>query len=744
MWVICERGECIAGRGFSAKDESVPESPSTSSGVQPTPPGENSVKMMAEVCSTNSSDQVRTEQSSTSEQNPNSVSDNSVGSATNSEFEIKRINSTNRNYRSSQVVDSSEDSNSNGLFSSGTSTERGPNICSILEREILTELPVDEESQNGVELVPVSGQEEEPNGEVEAHQNTNENQSDEDNGPAGQEDEEILSDSDSDSSSLHLMDDDGNEQESTSESSDFILEDLEDPSAVRGRAETEPESNNEAQETAAKKKKMSSKSNQDLPQVLKKPKPKHSWNGPRELLNRELGYSSKMQPQTAEVFRSRFYGSLFSAERLELMKKLDGHNGCVNCLNFNYAGTKLASGSDDLTIKIWNYGLGKLLTSFQSGHRANVFQAKFLPLVGLDNMIVSCGRDNQVRLTELDETGEVASSRKLAQHKGPAHKLSVHPENPQVILSCGEDSVVYSIDIREEKPQRLLSVKEKSRKVALYSIHSNPLASYEFCVSGRDEYVRVYDARKLSTSTTSPSSSSADSSPGESSSPIVRRFCPQHLVDSRAKAHVTAAVYSYNGKEILGSYNDENIYLFDSSHSDMADCTKVYEGHRNSATVKGVNFFGDKSQFVISGSDCGHVFIWDKETESIVNFFRGDENGVVNCLEPHPGAPILATSGLDDDVKIWIPSNEKQPKMGDLTATVRRNLKKRQEDLDDHALDGHMMWALLNHMRQAERQRRRDAGGNVSGSSSDDDDDDDDNEDGEADFHYRSNDCRIA
>lgn len=69
-------------------------------------------------------------------------------------------------------------------------------------------------------------------------------------------------------------------------------------------------------------------------------------------------------------------------------------------------------------------------------------------------MIVSCARDNQVRLNELDSTGEVASSRKLAQHKGPAHKLAVHPENPQVILSVGEDSVVYSIDIREDKPQK--------------------------------------------------------------------------------------------------------------------------------------------------------------------------------------------------------------------------------------------------------------------------------------------------
>ena len=32
----------------------------------------------------------------------------------------------------------------------------------------------------------------------------------------------------------------------------------------------------------------------------------------------------------------------------------------------------------------------------------------------------------------------------------------------------------------------------------------------------------------------------------------------------------------------------------------------------------------------------------------------GDDNGVVNVLEPHPSLPILATSGLDDEVKIMM------------------------------------------------------------------------------------------
>lgn len=33
----------------------------------------------------------------------------------------------------------------------------------------------------------------------------------------------------------------------------------------------------------------------------------------------------------------------------------------------------------------------------------------------------------------------------------------------------------------------------------------------------------------------------------------------------------------------------------------------------------------------------------------------------VNCIEAHPRFPVLATSGLDKDVKIWIPKSGSDP-----------------------------------------------------------------------------------
>lgn len=80
---------------------------------------------------------------------------------------------------------------------------------------------------------------------------------------------------------------------------------------------------------------------------------------------------------------------------------------------------------------------------------------------------------------------------------------------------------------------------------------------------------------------------------------------------------------------------------------------------RNNRTIKGVNFYGPRSEFVISGSENpGHVFFWEKQTEAIVQMIVADVGGVVNCLEPHPYVPILATSGLADEIRLWHPAKD--------------------------------------------------------------------------------------
>ncbi|KAF2276012.1 WD40 repeat-like protein [Westerdykella ornata] len=87
--------------------------------------------------------------------------------------------------------------------------------------------------------------------------------------------------------------------------------------------------------------------------------------------------------------------------------------------------------------------------------------------------------------------------------------------------------------------------------------------------------------------------------------------------------------------------------------------TKVYKGHCNVRTVKDVNYFGLQDEYVVSGSDSGHVFIWDRKTSQLLNILQADKE-VVNVVQGHPYEPTMAVSGIDHSIKIFSPDAEAQ------------------------------------------------------------------------------------
>ncbi|XP_015834612.2 DDB1- and CUL4-associated factor 8 isoform X2 [Tribolium castaneum] len=416
--------------------------------------------------------------------------------------------------------------------------------------------------------------------------------------------------------------------------------------------------------------------------LFKKEKPKHKWFVLKEVDQRQLGYSAKLQSR--ELFQRRCYGSLHCVQRLELMYKLEEHAGCVNSLNFHPDGTLLASGADDLKVVVWDWKLGKTLLKYKTKHRANVFQSKFLHLYG-DLHIATCARDGQVRLAQVNKEEGVRNARLLGSHKGPCHKLIVLPEQPHIILSAGEDGAVLNHDVRDPKSTKVVTVKEDSKTIALYSIHGHPLKSHEFCVSGRDSIVRVYDQRK--------------------SNKPAATYTPFAKAKNHRNYHVTCAVYNHNGSEILASYSESDVFLFDVNDTEPGKFIHQYQGHKNGATIKGVNFFGPKSEFVVSGSDCGHIYFWERNSEALVQWLLADDNGVVNCLEPHPQLPFICTSGLDWDVKVWVPSCEVEPKMEGLSDTIKDNLKMKLGHEGTEFNENRMLWILWRHLRNTTRLR---------------------------------------
>jgi len=78
----------------------------------------------------------------------------------------------------------------------------------------------------------------------------------------------------------------------------------------------------------------------------------------------------------------------------------------------------------------------------------------------------------------------------------------------------------------------------------------------------------------------------------------------------------------------------------------------------------------DLHGFCCAGSDDGRVYIWDAKSGDVICALEADED-IVNSVAAHPSLPYLATSGIEDKVRIWGPHSS--PVYQDLSEQIQRN-----------------------------------------------------------------------
>lgn len=471
-------------------------------------------------------------------------------------------------------------------------------------------------------------------------------------------------------------------------------------------------------------------------------------------------------------FQRAIQSSSHYMEKLELLHVLHGHDGCVNSVLFSDSGNHIITGSDDMCVKLFDACSGEQVDSMSTIHTNNIFFAKDLPSTSFNvpetnsvEWILTCAADGRVALSNMETKG----SRLLYRHRGRAHRVSLVPRDPQKFFSCGEDGICCLFDLRDKThglfsappDEELYSLVHNNSLPSLkihfrprghghssaYAIAVNPKRPHEVAIGGTHSKVCVYDIRNPEMP--------------------IHFHSPTHLRDSR-QVHVTGMKYSYNGDLILATYNDDDVYTFISdvgASPDVGGSTRVptqrinsspwlsmrqsclgrmwstmlgyrrvnddiiegdeegieeeirsrgyfqrYSGHRNHATVKQVNFLGGHSEFVISGSDCGHIFIWDTYSSKLVNVLHGDEIGAVNCLSQHPHLPIIATSGLESEAKVWAPIGDHSPlsEGSDIKRNVDRIIQRNpiHEDEEDRSQSFNSA-ALRNILRLILARRRQ-------------------------------------
>ncbi|XP_018396369.1 PREDICTED: DDB1- and CUL4-associated factor 8-like [Cyphomyrmex costatus] len=350
---------------------------------------------------------------------------------------------------------------------------------------------------------------------------------------------------------------------------------------------------------------------------LETKKPPPNWFIVQEVINRQIGSNP--------LFQRRFCSSLHAVNRLEFKYKLHDVED-VNALSFNQKGNLLARASGE-TISIWDWAARKKCCCLPNGYVFLISEVKWLPL-DVENFMVTRTFDGDIHLLDL----EYKSWKRLLHYKLSLHdsrrqyfmndrSLAVHPEIPYVVFSTGNGSI-SSIDIREDTP-------------------------------------KVYDLRNIS-------------------KPLYQLWTTKYDKDYYGYGRGTIAMYNHDGTEILTSCNSSRILLFDKS---MWSCEgnsnhTLFESNqfrsvpgvpadiadRYSRLILGINFFGPRSEFIISASDGGDIFIYDKEKRTAAQWLREDYKFVDShhCLG-HPHIPILATA-FESSVLIWMPSRNEDRK----------------------------------------------------------------------------------
>ncbi|XP_042832134.1 DDB1- and CUL4-associated factor 6 isoform X3 [Panthera tigris] len=254
--------------------------------------------------------------------------------------------------------------------------------------------------------------------------------------------------------------------------------------------------------------------------------------------------------------RSRYLGRREFIQRLKLEATLNVHDGCVNTICWNETGEYILSGSDDTKLVISNPYSRKVLTTVRSGHRANIFSAKFLPCTN-DKQIVSCSGDGVIFYTNVEQDAETNRQCQFTCHYGTTYEIMTVPNDPYTFLSCGEDGTVRWFDTRIKtsctkedcKDDILINCRRAATSVAIC-----PPIPYYLAVGCSDSSVRIYDRRMLGTRATGNYA-------GRGTTGMVARFIPSHL--NNKSCRVTSLCYSEDGQEILVSYSSDYIYLFD-------------------------------------------------------------------------------------------------------------------------------------------------------------------------------------
>ncbi|CAD8204796.1 unnamed protein product [Paramecium pentaurelia] len=326
--------------------------------------------------------------------------------------------------------------------------------------------------------------------------------------------------------------------------------------------------------------------------------------------------------------------------------QFNGHNDTVCSVSFSPDGTKLASGSDDISICLWDVKTGKLKAKLE-GHTNWVQSVCFSP----DGTTLASGsQDQSIRLWDI-ETGEQKA--KLDGHTHYVYSICFSPDGT-TLASGSFDNTIRLWEFKTGKQKAILQCNSQVNSVSI-SPNGTTLAS-----GSADNSIFFWDVKtgqlksKLNGHTNqvrsvcfSPDGISLSSGSDDKSIRLWDVKTGQQIVKLDGHINqVKTVCFSLDGTKLASGSTDNSIRLWDV----MTGQQKFQlEGH--DGIVCSVCFSPDGT-ILASGSDDQSIRLWDVKTGQQKASFDGHTHNVRSvCFSPD--GTTLASGSRDKSIRLW-------------------------------------------------------------------------------------------